>query len=118
MDGFQRSLAAGDIQGLMDLMAPDVVMLSDGGGKRQAARNPVLGAWNVARFMAGIAGKAEADTVMEVVHVNGAPAWRITTGGALYGVFQLIIADGLVQQLLLVANPDKLAGLAERPLSL
>ena len=118
MAGFERSLVSGDVQGLMDLMAPDVVLLSDGGGKRQAARNPVLGASNVARFMVGIAGKAGPDTAMEVVQVNGAPAWRITTGGALYGVFQLVIADGLVRQLLLVANPDKLTGLRERSFSL
>lgn len=115
--GFQRSLVAGDVQGLMDVMAPDVVLLSDGGGRRQAARRPVRGAWNVARFLAGIAGKADPDTTMEAVLVNGAPGWRISTGGALYGVFQLVVTDGMVGQLLLVANPDKLAGLCERPLS-
>ncbi|WP_111766464.1 RNA polymerase sigma-70 factor [Nakamurella deserti] len=112
MTGFQQSLHTGDVQGLMDLMAPEVVLLSDGGGKRQAARNPVVGPWNVARFMVGIAGKADPDTVLEVVQVNGAPAWRITTGAALYGVFQLVVADGLIRQLLLVANPDKLSGLS------
>ncbi len=112
MESFQRSLLTGDVRGLMTLMAPDVVLFSDGGGKVQAARNPVRGDDNVARFMVGVAGKAAPDATMEVVTVNGAPAWRIHQNGALYGVFQLVVAEGLIRQLLLVANPDKLGGLA------
>jgi len=119
MTGFQQTLSTGDIQGLMDLMAPDVVLLSDGGGKVQAARRPIVGADKVARFMYGISLKATGTVRLEVVPVNGALGWAVYVDGVIYAVIQLVLENGRITQLLLVANPDKLRGMsAEQPLSL
>ena len=108
MAGFQQALFSGDIQGLMDLMAPDVVLLADGGGKRKAARRPILGAVKVAHFLLGVSKKAGGEVRVDRVQVNGAAAWAVYLGGEIYGVVQLVVGDGLIEQVLLVVNPDKL----------
>jgi RNA polymerase sigma-70 factor (ECF subfamily) len=119
MASFQRTLFSGDIQGLMDLMAPDVVLLNDGGGKRKAARRPVVGASNVAHFLVGIGQKAAGELRIDEVLVNGARAWSIYLDGEIYGVTQLVVHDGRIAQLFMVANPDKLTAMgAETPLTL
>ena len=111
MDGFLAALGGGDLQGLMDLLAPDVVLLSDGGGKRQAARRPLHGADDVARFLIGILRKAGEFRVEEQA-VNGAPGWLVHAGATLDSVVQLVVHGGRIQQVLFIRNPDKLVGAA------
>ena len=65
---FTAAVVSGDVQGLMDLMAPDVVVLSDGGGKVRAARRPVEGADAAARLLVGIAHKAAPGLRLEDRH--------------------------------------------------
>ena len=53
LDAFQRAVETGDLQGLLDILAPDVVLLGDGGGVKQAVLRPVVGADKVARLLVG-----------------------------------------------------------------
>ncbi len=114
----ERFLAAaeeGDLAALEELLADDVVAYSDGGGKAIAARKPLVGAARVARFMAGITHRRlEMDEEFEVrlVTVNGRPGrlLRIAGQGA-WDVLSVDVADGRIQAIRIVRNPDKLAHL-------
>jgi RNA polymerase sigma-70 factor, ECF subfamily len=110
---FIESMFSGDVQGLMDLLAPDVVLLSDGGGKASAARRPLNGADPVARFLVGLVRKGGQDAVIADIQVNGAPAWALMVDGVPTAIAQLLIEDGRVGQLFVIVNPDKLGYLTE-----
>jgi len=110
---FIESMFSGDVQGLMDVLAPEVVLLSDGGGKRSAARRPVNGANDVARFLVGLVRKADPNAEFTDIQVNGAPAWALIENGVPTSIAQLLIENGRVAQLFIVVNPDKLGFLAE-----
>jgi RNA polymerase sigma-70 factor (ECF subfamily) len=112
----ERFLAAavgGDVETLLAAMAPGVVLLADGGGKVTAARRPIVGADKVARFLAAVGpqGAHLPGLRVEVAELNGAPAVVAWTDEGPFMALQLVLADGLVEQVLYVANPDKLAGL-------
>lgn len=108
------ALNTGDLQGLMDVLAPDVVSIADGGGKvRGAARHPIRGADKLARYLVGGMAKAGGDLVAVAAWVNGQPAVRMELGGEVVGVATLTVVDGLITQVLSVANPDKLGHLDE-----
>ncbi|MDM7989123.1 RNA polymerase sigma factor SigJ [Arthrobacter sp. zg-Y877] len=110
----ERFLAAtmtGQVQSLLDVLAPDVVLVSDGGGKVSAALRPVYGPEKVARLMIGLADKYGAGAVAEFVELNGLPAVAFREDGAVTTVFQLELADGRVQAVYAVRNPDKLVRL-------
>jgi RNA polymerase sigma-70 factor (ECF subfamily) len=106
---FHEALATGDLQRLLDVMAPDVVMISDGGGVKQAALRPIVGADKVLRWFVGVAGRTPGPVAAEEVLVNGAPGLRLTTGGELDTVATLKIEGGRVTALYLVRNPHKLS---------
>lgn len=97
----------GDVQGLMDVLAPDVVLISDGGGVRKAALNPILGADKVARFLAGTRG--DESITFEIVAVNGAPGIHVLVAGQVETVISAVIEDGRIAGLYAVRNPHKLA---------
>ncbi|MCC9174819.1 RNA polymerase sigma factor SigJ [Arthrobacter sp. zg-Y179] len=110
----ERFLAAtmtGQIQSLLDVLAPDVVLVSDGGGKVSAALRPVYGPEKVARLMIGLADKYGAGAVPEFVELNGLPAVAFREEGAVTTVFQLELVDGRVQAVFAMRNPDKLVRL-------
>ena len=115
---FHEALATGDLQRLLDVMAPDVVLLSDGGGVKQAALRPIVGAEKVLRWFVGVAGRAPGPVAAEEVLVNGAPGLRLTTAGELDTVATLRVEGGRVTALYLVRNPHKLGHVAtETPLA-
>ncbi len=109
MQGFLAAVATGDIQSLMDVLAPDVVLVTDGGGVKKAALRPILGRDKVVRFLDAVSEGLEA--VADVVVVNGAPALRIVLDGELDTVASMVVEDGLVTGLYVVRNPAKLARL-------
>ncbi len=100
----------GDLNGLLELLAPDVVMIGDGGGKGQALREPLHGPEGVARFIQGLYRRAQKEGSYGVpALVNGQPGVvAYDAEGRVVGVFALDIADGLVQAVRSVVNPDKL----------
>ncbi|MGH3375136.1 MAG: RNA polymerase sigma-70 factor [Actinoallomurus sp.] len=118
---FLSAAIGGNLESLLAVLAPDVVLVSDGGGKRSAARRPLQGASAVARFLIGIThhpydGVAAADMSVEVADVNGVTGVVISGGGKVLTAMAAGIVDGKVQALHLVANPDKLRTVSERRL--
>jgi RNA polymerase sigma-70 factor (ECF subfamily) len=105
---FLEAAATGDLQALMDVLAPDVVLLSDGGGKVKAALNPVHTADRVARLLLGLVSKAGTITARPAV-VNGHPGALIFIDGQLDTAASFDIANDAVSGVYLTRNPDKLA---------
>lgn len=109
---FTAAMVAGDVDALVSLLASDVVSWSDGGGKRNAARHPVVGAERVAAFLLAIARQGQKlNGWAEPAIANGSVALKVMTADGLYGVMTLDIADGRVVALRNIVNPDKLAHL-------
>jgi RNA polymerase sigma-70 factor (TIGR02957 family) len=115
---FQRAVETGDLQGLFDMLAPDVVLLGDGGGVVQAVLRPVVGADRVARLLAGGLPKIDGVVTAEPVQVNGSPALIVRIDGRIDNVVAARIDDGLVSGLYVVRNPEKLSRIGrENPVS-
>lgn len=113
LDAFQRALTTGDLQSLVDILAPDVVALGDGGGVKQALPRPVTGADKVARLLAaGLATVAEAMT-LQPIQVNGWPALLLRMDGEVDGVVSVRVEGGLVSGIYTVRNPEKLSRMIE-----
>jgi RNA polymerase sigma-70 factor (TIGR02957 family) len=106
---FQRAAETGDLQQLVDILAPDVVFLGDGGGIAQAARTPIVGASRVARFLAAGLGRIPATASIQPAEVNGYPALILRLNGAVDTVLAVRIDDGLITGLYAVRNPEKLS---------
>lgn len=105
----QKAISTGDLQDLVDILAPDVVALGDGGGIKQAMPRPISGADKVGRlFAAGIAGWRSRMTT-ELAQVNGGPALIIWLDGELDSVVSMRVEDGLVSGIYTVRNPEKLS---------
>jgi RNA polymerase sigma-70 factor, ECF subfamily len=102
---FQRAVETGDLQGLLDVLAPGVVLLADGGGVVQAARVPVVGASRVAGFLRKIPSSVR----LGPTEVNGHPALAVHIDGELDTVIGVRIDDGLITELYAVRNPAKLS---------
>ena len=112
VERFLAALATGDVQGLMDVLAPDVVVVADGGGLVPAARRPIEGAEAVARLLAKfaqVAPRARVDTAW----LNGAPAARIDLAGELDTAVTFVVEDGRIARIYAIRNPHKLTRLDE-----
>ncbi|MEW2049874.1 RNA polymerase sigma-70 factor [Streptomyces sp. NPDC005476] len=119
LESFRRALDTGDLQGLLRVLAPDVVLLSDGGGVVQAARRPIVGADKVARFIVGTAGRHEAAVTVHPALVNGNPALLLRLSGDNDGILAVRVEDARITDLYYVRNPEKLTRVAaETPLTL
>ncbi|MFD5827561.1 RNA polymerase sigma-70 factor [Lentzea sp. NPDC060358] len=105
---FQRATETGDLQALLDLLAPDVVFLGDGGGVKQAVARPVVGASKVARMLLGGLTRVD-DWTMEPAQVNGCPALVLKFGGVLDTVVAVRVEAGVISGLYAVRNPEKLS---------
>lgn len=106
---FLEAAGGGDLRPLMELLAPDVVLFTDGGGLRQAARNPIHGADKVMRFLLGVFGSYPAQMSFDVTTVNGQPAMRVFGDGVLDLVATIRLEGERVTALYLVRNPEKLS---------
>jgi RNA polymerase sigma-70 factor (TIGR02957 family) len=114
---FFAAVAGGDVDGLMAVLSPGVVLTSDGGGVANAARRPIVGADKVARFLTGIAAKGLTTPGLDVrlTEVNGRPGVAAWVDGAPFMAVSPVVGDGVVDQVLIVVNPAKLAGLGSAP---
>ncbi|WP_412077455.1 RNA polymerase sigma-70 factor [Streptomyces xanthophaeus] len=119
LESFRRALDSGDLQGLLDVLAPEVVLMSDGGGIKQAAVRPIAGADKVARFMVGGLRKNKLPMAAGLTVVNGCPALLVHLDGEIDGVMAVRVEDGRIIGLYYVRNPEKLSHVeSETPLTL
>jgi RNA polymerase sigma-70 factor (TIGR02957 family) len=109
LDAFRRAAETGDLQSLLDILAPDVVFLADGGGVKQAVLRPVAGAEKVGRLLAAGLGRIPAHASLRPAQVNGYPALILELDGEIDTVLALRLDDGLVTGLYAVRNPEKLS---------
>jgi RNA polymerase sigma-70 factor (ECF subfamily) len=107
---FFTAVERGDVEGLVSMLAEDVVVYGDGGGKAPQWMRPVSGADRVARLLSGVGRDITGYRLVVERHwVNGQPGAAVrTTDGQLINIFALDIADGVVQAVRSVINPDKL----------
>ena len=107
---FFAAVQSGDIAGLQAMLAADVSFTGDGGGKAPAAARTLVGIDKVGRFMVAlVAFGAEMGMVLTAVDVNDEPGMMFTTtDGLVLGVLSIDVADGQIQALHAVVNPDKL----------
>src|SRR6478672_2890365 len=109
LQAFQRAVETGDLQSLLDILAPDVVFLADGGGVKQAVRTPVVGAGRVARLLAVGLSRIPAAASLQPAQVNGYPALILRLNGEIDTVMVVRVDDGLITGLYAVRNPEKLS---------
>ncbi|MGN7978519.1 RNA polymerase sigma-70 factor [Microbacterium sp. 22195] len=109
---FIAALDSGDMQGLMDVLAPDVVSTTDSGGLvRHAARRPLFGADRVVAFLRGSIAKLDIAYRVSAMTVNGRLAARIEVGGVLMAAVSFEVEDGRISRVFSMANPRKLEAL-------
>jgi len=109
VERFVAAVRHGDVDGLLAVLAPDIVLVSDGGGIVQAAPRPIEGAEQVARFLVAVQGGRQ--FVARPVLINGAPGIRIEVAGALDTAMSFTIEGGRITGLYAIRNPNKLAWL-------
>lgn len=104
---FAQAVSTGELEALVRVLDPDAVLRSDGGGVVSAARRPVLGAENVARFLLGLRTKYPEAELAPVATGDGV-AFAFRIGGATIGVVNLGVEAGCVSGVWIVMNPAKL----------
>jgi RNA polymerase sigma-70 factor (ECF subfamily) len=109
LDRFLAAIRHGDLQGLLDVLAPDVVAVADGGGLVTAARRPIAGAERVANLL--LRGLRSVDVEVVAVPLNGSPACRFDAAGGLHAAVSVAVEGGRITRLYIVANPHKLSGM-------
>jgi RNA polymerase sigma-70 factor (ECF subfamily) len=116
MREFLEACAAGDMGGLLAVLTDDVTLWSDGGGKTRAARNPIHGAPNVARFLLGTLQKAPTGFAVRPARINGSPGLVGYFGdGRPQSATTFGLSGGRISEIRLVVNPEKLEGLRPLP---
>lgn len=113
IDRFLSAARTGDVHALMDVLAPDVIQISDGGGKVVAARRPITGSEPVASFMIGLARKSMADMRVEIGSYNAAPAAMLFSDTGLDSILVFELDRERITALYAVRNPDKLTHAGE-----
>ena len=109
VDRFLAAVRHGDLQSLLDVLAPDVVIVADGGGLVAAARRPIEGAERVAGLL--LKGLRSVDFEAKAVWLNGSPAIRLDIGGQLDTAVSLAVENGRITRIYAIRNPHKLAHL-------
>jgi len=107
---FTEASVAGDLDGLLGLLAEDITLWADGGGKAEgAALKPVRGATPVARFVLGIMRRVvPAGTTLRRVEINGQPGFIAYVSGRALSALIFDIRDGRIHTIYAIGNPDKL----------
>jgi RNA polymerase sigma-70 factor (ECF subfamily) len=112
VDRFRAACAGGDLNAMMQLLAPEVICWSDGGGKVTAARRPLEGAGNVARWLLGVFAKPETrNTQLVITEINGGPGILGLVDGQPAGAICFDFDGERITGVRMQGNPDKLRGL-------
>ncbi|MCM2391648.1 RNA polymerase sigma factor SigJ [Streptomyces albipurpureus] len=109
---FLTAASGGDLDALLVLLAPDVRLVGDSGGKSRGPLRIMAGSDRIGRFLVAIARTPIPDAEFLFAEINGAPALLALSAGKPDTVVQLEIANGLIQCIYIVRNPDKLAAIA------
>ncbi|MFG3518697.1 RNA polymerase sigma-70 factor [Nocardia nova] len=109
VEAFQHAIETRDLQHLVDMLAPDVVLLGDGGGVVQAVLRPIAGADRVARALRTGLPRLRTEATVEAVQINGCPALIVRIDGRIDDVVAMRLDDGLITGLYVVRNPEKLS---------
>ena len=113
LDHFTSALSAGDAPALLALLAPDVVLGTDGGGRARAARRWLHGQVRVTRFLLGVSRKFGHEYSRRLTRLNGRPAVLVFTDGVLASVTTAEVEGGRIRALHVVRNPEKLRHVLE-----
>jgi len=106
---FMAAISSGDMEGLLEILAPDVVLIADGGGLVTAARKPIVGIERVAAFLERVLELP--DLGVTTIWLNGMPGARFDIDGGVTAV-SLMVEDGQITRIYAIRNPHKLGGLA------
>jgi RNA polymerase sigma-70 factor (ECF subfamily) len=116
LERFLKATGSGDLEGLVELLASDIVLHTDGGGKAVAAPNLIRGARNVARGAMGTLKKlVPKNLVFRLAQINGEPGLVSYLDGKAYSVLTLEAGAGHIQTIYVVTNPEKLAHISDLP---
>jgi RNA polymerase sigma-70 factor (TIGR02957 family) len=110
LEKFLAAVTSGDVQGLVEVLAPEVILVADGGGLVRAARRPLVGADSVVAFLARVAELS--DLVATTARFNGMPSVRFEVGGAVTAV-SLVTEGDRITRIYAMRNPNKLGWLEE-----
>jgi len=108
VESFRRALESRNPQDLLDVLAPEVVMVADGGGFKRATLRPTVGADKVVRLYLGRSARFDVPTTFELTEANGSPALAVYMDGEFDGVMTFRIEDDRITDLFYVRNPEKL----------
>jgi len=110
LTSYFQAVQTGEITALQDLLAEDVTLWADGGGKiKQAALRPIRGRDAVARFSLGTKRFWPEDSRIELEEVNGQAALVVRSGEKTFAILAIDVAEGQIQAIRVIANPEKLA---------
>jgi len=112
VERFLAAVTTGDVQALMDVLAPDVVVVADGGGFAQASRRPIEGVKRVVAFLANFP-RVVTDAAIDTLWLNGAPAARIADPRFGVTAISVVVEDGRITRIYAMRNPHKLERLDE-----
>jgi RNA polymerase sigma-70 factor (ECF subfamily) len=112
---FLAAAQVGDLDALVTLLSDGALAVSDGGADHHAARRPVV-ASRIPRFVVNLAARMPEGTAIDLQELNGQPGLVLSIDGAVYQAIVLAVADGLVERIWTIRNPDKLAALGARPI--
>ncbi|MGH8996869.1 MAG: RNA polymerase sigma-70 factor [Acidimicrobiales bacterium] len=110
---FLAACADGDVQGLLEVLAPDVVLWGDGGGKAKANLRPVVGAKRASRFLINVAKRIAPGSTVRLAHLNGQPGFVIELDGLPTTATAFDVIGGIICGIRITTNPDKLRALAQ-----
>jgi RNA polymerase sigma-70 factor (ECF subfamily) len=116
VDAFLAASRSGDTAVLKDLLAADAVLLTDGGGIKPAALNPILGPDRIQRFFAGLARKRDGRMPLwrQAISINGLPGWAMVEVDGTLQTLALEIDDGHITAVYITRNPEKLRHVARQ----
>jgi RNA polymerase sigma-70 factor (ECF subfamily) len=109
---FLAAVRTGDLQALMDVLAPDAVLIADGGGVVQAVLHPVVGAKKICNLVRSFP-KLAPTGVLEPMQLNGTPGARLMVDGQLDTVLGFAFENGRISRIFTVRNPSKLGRVVE-----
>ncbi|WIG99240.1 RNA polymerase sigma-70 factor [Myxococcus sp. SDU36] len=113
LERFMAAVNSGDLQGLLAVLAPDVVLVADGGGLATAARRPIVGGDRVAGLLSRFPTFAPGARIA-TVWLNGAPALRVDAAGAFDTAVSVVVESNRITRIYAMRNPHKMARLDEQ----